>query len=49
MLVEIPLGITKSIYKTVEGHGPHNVSHGKKLVTAEGTLIGKAVIQLTTL
>ena len=49
MLVEIPLGITKSIYKTVEGHGPHNVSHGKKLVTAEGTVVGKAVILLNML
>ncbi len=49
MLVEIPLGIAKSIYKTVEGHGPHNVSHGKKLVTAEGTVVGKAAIQLNTL
>ena len=49
MVVEIPLGITKSIYKTIEGHGPHNVSHGKKLVTAEGSVVGKAVIQLNTL
>lgn len=49
MLVEIPLGITKDIYKTIEGHGPHNVSHGRKLVTPEGTIVGKAAIQLNTL
>ena len=49
MLIEIPLGITKGIYKTVEGHGPHNVSHGKRLVTPEGTVIGKAAILLNSL
>ena len=44
-----PLGITKDIYKNIQGHGPHPAPHTKRIATPEGTIMGKAVIKFNPL
>jgi hypothetical protein len=47
--IEIPLTLTKNLYKTIKGHGPHDSGRKKQLATREGTVVGKARLQMLVL
>jgi len=47
--IEIPLALTKNLYKTTKGHGPHDSGQKRQLKTPEGTVVGKASLQMLVL